>query len=314
MIERRRAEMPLLRSLSQAVAVACAVGTGLIFSVEVLHYLREGVYAPHVSAAGQPYKPWSQPIKLNGMLNVHTAMCYGWLLLSVYQVYSRGKGPHRRVGWLAAFLGSAGILLANLGAPVTIPALHTICYRPLFDWALHGAWLGLTVNLVQGIMAVRSGDLRGHAQFMNDAIVVTAAPAFYRVAVAVLVAMADASSSTVSSSLVTIVPPLTSDNRCLLAAIHEAGILIATLVSIVLFSRPRRAAQYGFVAILAAFLADNAWVVATGQCSSSSSSSSSSPPRLFSHADSAVARKRAAYLLNFHSLAIRWTGDRSASY
>lgn len=279
-----------------AVAVACALFTGLLFFAEVLHFLSTGIYAPHVSASGLPYRPWSQPLQNNPVLSVHTAACYLWLVLAVHQVLTRGKGLHAPAGYAAAALGSGGILLANLRAAVTIPAVHTIIYQPLFDWALHLAWLSLTSNLVKGILAARRGQVKDHANYMRDAIVVTAAPAFYRLFVMLLVALANL--------------PDQQDvgTSCSLACIHEAGILLATFVCKLLFRAEAWNVFTGaHMVIIIVFIADAAFVGTSGMCYTTREHGGQSVAvPLFSHSDEAAARHAAARFLNVHALGIDW--------
>ena len=112
------------------VIVGSSLVTGLVFLTEVHHYVRHGVYTPHVLSGATAYNEWSHPQHENGDLSAHAIACYAWLLLVGHQVYTRGKGLHRAVGYLAAALAVGAVLLANARVPVTIPHVHTLPLVP----------------------------------------------------------------------------------------------------------------------------------------------------------------------------------------
>ena len=108
------------------VIVGSSLITGLVFLAEVTHYVRTGVYTTHVLSGAASYAEWSHPAHENDAISFHAIACYAWLLLVGHQVYTRGKGLHRAVGYLAAALAVGAVLLANARVPVTIPHVHTL--------------------------------------------------------------------------------------------------------------------------------------------------------------------------------------------
>jgi hypothetical protein len=299
--------MPLPKCSPAAIALTLLLFTGLIFLCEVAHYQTHGVYAPHVGVgvlfgAGLvptlPYRRWTHPSLHNSTLSVHTLLCYVWVVLGSYQLWSKGRrgfGPrfHALAGYVAALSISLGILLANYSVPVTIPAVHTILGRPLFDGALWVAWGATVANLAEGILAARRGDLKRHRAFMLDAVISTSAAAVYRVLVmgelqmeswwaegAWGAARRTAAAGTAAAGTAmramrannTALEPIDGGDGdpCILACVHESSILLTLLISLSLFNACMRnsiVARRVMILLLLVFLADVFFIRATGACS-----------------------------------------------
>ena len=249
--------------------------------------------APPLPGLSLPYRRWTHPSLHNSTLSVHTLLCYVWVVLGSYQLWSKGRrgfGPrfHALAGYVAALSISLGVLLANYSVPVTIPAVHTILGRPLFDGALWVAWGATVANLVEGILAARRGDLKQHRAFMLDAVISTSAAAVYRVlvmgelqmeswwaagewGVAGRTAVAGTAMRAMRANSTALKPIDGGDgDPCILACVHESSILLTLLISLSLFNacmRNSTAARRAMILLLLVFLADVFFIRATGACS-----------------------------------------------
>lgn len=178
---------------------------------------------------------------------------------------------------------------------------------PLFEFALHGTWLFLKAKLLLGIVAIRQGNVVRHQTCMLDSVIVTAAPAFYRAAVAAL--MLCLLPPEIPANITS---PLLGQPHCTPGCVHEAGILMATLLSMSLFTLvPRDAACYLFQAVVACYLADIIFVLQTGARTANPTGGDSGGGggagiAVFSHAVSSAQRKQSARLFNFYALGVDW--------